>query len=101
DSGWSARTVGVAAGLLIQAAVIGSAAVVKVVGGQLFSHAHSLEVHTENRRDARPGRAIVPEPVDFIDDALNLELIILDGADHTVSTVESADICYFRRVKIL
>ena len=39
--------------------------------------------------------------MDLINDALDLELIILDGADHTVSIVEYADVSDFGSVKIL
>src|ERR1700682_909097 len=59
NCGECARGVFVATGLPAQAAVVGNTTPVKVVDGQLFSDAHSLEVHTEDVWDAGARLAIV------------------------------------------
>src|SRR6267154_135396 len=44
---------------------------------------------------------IVPQTVNFVNDALHLQLVISDCANYAVRIVEPANVCHFRRVEIL
>jgi hypothetical protein len=87
--------------LPVQAAVIGNTTTIVVISDQFLSHAHCLEIHAENFRDAGARLAIVRKTVDFIDDALHLQTVVLDGAYHAVRVVESVDVGDFRRIEIV
>src|SRR2546422_1423578 len=80
DSGRSARAIRVAAGLPSKSCV-GGATAVGVVFFQLLPHADGLEIHPEYRRHTRSGRAIVFQSLDFAEDSLNFQSVIVHGAN--------------------
>src|SRR5882757_3939552 len=71
NGGWSSRPIRVSAGLPGKCRVCAATAV-GVVLGEFLPDTDGLEIHAENCRHARSWCAIVFQPLDFVEDSLNL-----------------------------
>ena len=71
------------------------------VGGQLLSDAHRLEVHSEHRRCAPGGRAVMVEAIDLLDDRGDLQLVVRNRAINAGGGVGTAYVGDLGRVEII
>ncbi len=96
-----ARSVEIPARLFVNGRVgVRRAASIFVVGRQFLPNAYCLEIHAEYCRHMCRF-AIVRQAVNFVENCVHFELIILYGANNTNSCVEAVVIGDFRREKVV
>src|SRR5882724_4805698 len=102
NCGRRSGAIGVTAGLAVNVriGVVGAAAI-GVVLGELLSHAHCLEVHSEDCRNSGRRFSVMGQTFDFIENCFHLLLIILCRANYAAGGVESVDVGDFRSVQIV
>ena len=97
DSGRSARAIRVPTRLPVKECVR-QATAIGVVFFQLLPYADGLEIHPEQCRHAGSRCSIVVQSLDFVQDSLNFQSVIVHGANDAHRVVESADVGELRRV---
>ena len=87
--------------MAVERAGIADTASVKVVLRQLLPNAHCLKVHPEHCRHSSPLSAIVIHAVDFVEDGLYLQKVILRSAHDTDGRVKAIVIGNFRSEQVI